>query len=229
LRLLPYGESRTATPVDYHAHTTHTDGTASVQAMATAAAQAGLAELLFSEHVRHTSDYYPEFAAEVLALSVPGLIAWLGAEAKILDFEGRLDCPAAVADQCEAVIGSVHSAPGAGGVRWPQLEAGAALELEFRAAEAIIRRSQAHILGHPLGMVIRHFKLQPLDHLYRLAVACREMGKAFELNSRYCPDPAAWISIVTEAGCPVSFGSDAHVTEDVGKAWQVFAAKESQP
>ena len=46
-------------------HTTHTDGSASVQQMAEAAASMRMDEILFSEHVRHTSTYYPEFVAEV--------------------------------------------------------------------------------------------------------------------------------------------------------------------
>ncbi len=222
LRLAPWSETSQGGPVDYHLHTTHTDGTASVGAMAAAAAQAGVGEVLFSEHVRHTSTYFPDFAAEVQALDVPGLTARVGAEAKILNFEGQLDCSAEVAALCAALIGSVHSAPGAGGLRWPRMEAEAALELEFQAALSIVRKSPAHILGHPLGMVIRHFKVKPVEHLYRLAVACREAGKAFELNSRYCPDPAAWLNVAQSAGCNVSFGSDAHTTTAVGAAWPMF-------
>ena len=55
LHLVPLADVRTADPVDYHMHTTYTDGTASVHEMAEAALSRGIGEVLFSEHVRHTS------------------------------------------------------------------------------------------------------------------------------------------------------------------------------
>ena len=120
---------------------------------------------------------------------------------------------------------SVHSPPANGKAQnWPELDCETALDLEFQLALAIITSSRANILGHPMGMVIKHFNLKPLEHLYKLARACREAGKAFELNSRYCPNPDDWVSIVQQAECKVSFGSDAHSTSEVGSSWHVFYA-----
>ncbi len=231
LRLLPWTDTDPAIPVDYHLHTSHTDGTASVQEMAHAAASAGVREILFSEHIRHTSTYYPAFAAEVRALTsgeqlgnAENLRCYLGMETKILDLQGTLDCPPSAIEQCDAIIGSVHSPPDENGQpgSWSRMDATIALEREFELALSIVTHSRAHILGHPLGIVITRFGLKPLDHLYQLACACRDSGKAFELNARYCPDPSIWIDIVQRAGCKVSFGSDAHTTTAVGTSWNLF-------
>ena len=225
LRLLPWSEFGTSVAVDYHMHTSYTDGTASVAQMAEAAASKGMDEILFSEHVRHTSSYYPEFVTEVRDLRHPGLKINVGVETKILDVEGHLDCSPQTASVCDAVIGSVHNPPpygGRTGGSWTEFDPNSALELEFQLAWAIVTESQAHILGHPMGISITRFKLQPLDQLSRLANACKVHGKAFELNARYCFSPESWIEIVQRAGCNISFGSDAHRTSDVGRAWELF-------
>lgn len=209
-------------------HTTHTDGTAAVADMARVAAERGIAEIHFSEHVRRSSTYYPDYFAEVRALAIPRMKAMAGVETKILDTEGSLDCPSGAASLCDAIIGSVHSAPpDADGAErhWSQLPPAAALEVEFNLALAIVTKSRAHILGHPMGMCITRLKQKPLDQLEQLARACRDHDKAFELNARYCVDPAAWIEIVSRAGCKVSLGSDAHALAGVGSAWARFVGK----
>ena len=224
LRLLPLAEVDSFA-VDYHMHTAYTDGSASAQQMAGAAAAQGIHEVLFSEHVRNTSTYYPSFLEEVRALRCPGLSIRVGIETKVLDVEGNLDCSPQVASLCDAIVGSVHRPPAdANGPdpSWSRFDAPSALELEFQLAMAIVTKSRAHILGHPLGMVITRFNLQPLEGLYELACACRDFDKAFELNTRYCNSPPDWIDLVRRAGCKVSFGSDAHTTGDVGSAWHLF-------
>ena len=214
--------------VDYHVHTSHTDGGASVQQMAKAAVEKGIIEILFSEHVRATSNYFISFALEVRALSIPGLNAYVGAEAKILDLKGKLDCTPQITSMCDAIIGSVHRPPlnKSGETQsWRQLSTKTALELEFQLALAIITKSQAHILGHPMGMVITTFDILPLEHLHELACACRDYDMAFELNARYCPNPEEWIDVISKANCKVSFGSDAHTASDIGSSFQLFMQK----
>ena len=229
LRLLKWDAMDWSVPVDYHIHTTHTDGTASVRQMADSAVSKGIVEVLFSEHVRRTSTYFTSFAHEIRDLNRQDLKPYVGVETKILDKEGRLDCSAETALMCDAIIGSVHRPPsnndGKGGHIWTQLDEDVALKLEFDLALSIITRSQAHIIGHPMGMVIKNFNLRPLEHLYKLACACRDFDKAFELNARYCPSPHEWIDIVRQANCKVSFGSDAHSISEVGSSWNMFALK----
>lgn len=224
LKLVPLAEVDSFA-VDYHMHTSHTDGTATAQEMAESAAGNGINEILFSEHVRQTSDYYPAFADEIRGLQIPDLSIRLGIETKVLDVDGTLDCSEEVVALGDAILGSVHRTPADANGRhgeWPELNTKDALELEFQMAMAIVTKSRAHVLAHPMGMVVTKFNLKPLDRLYELARACREFDKAFELNTRYCSSPKEWVEIVQRAGCKVSFGSDAHKTEDVGSSWHLF-------
>jgi putative hydrolase len=224
LRLMPWSDGkRLAVTVDYHMHTTHTDGTATCHEMAQAAAFRGISEILLSEHVRHTSTYFAAFSREVRMLNVSGVVAWVGAEAKILGETGELGCAPEIAALCDALIGSVHSPPASAGGSWSNLSETEAVELEFRLALAIVAKSRAHILGHPMGMVVRKFQARPYKELQALADACREHGKAFELNGRYCASAAEWLAIARKAQCAVSIGSDAHTQSQVGSAWRIFS------
>jgi putative hydrolase len=223
---MPWADAaRQAVSVDYHMHTTHTDGSMTCKEMAEAAASREVGEILLSDHVRHTSAYFPVFSREVRMLSVPGVVAWVGAEAKILTEDGELDCAPETAAACDALIGSVHSPPASAGGTWTTFSKTEAVELEFRLALAIVTKSRAHILGHPMGMAITRFRARPHKQLRTLAEACREHGKAFELNSRYCLSASEWLAIVNDAGCPVSVGSDAHTVTQVGSAWLKFTGK----
>jgi len=212
-------------PSDFHMHTDYTDGADSLKRMAAAVRKQGVDIVLFSEHVRHTSTYYDTFLEEVRGLSLEGVTAYSGIETKILDTEGTLDCSLEVASSCDGIVASVHSPPpGLDGTPrgWTGMQPEEALELEYQLAHAIVTKSGAHILGHPMGMAVTKFNLNPLDHLYRLAVACKVSGTAFELNPRYCANTDDWLKVVTRAGCSISFGSDAHRTADVGRAWRQF-------
>lgn len=229
LRLLPFVDIDRTIPIDYHNHTTWTDGTAASADMAAAAGTAGIREFMFSEHVRSTSSYFSEFEKEIRALSVPGLTIFVGCEAKILGLNGMLSAPREIYDRCDAVIGSVHGPPNPDGSSgsWTEFSAPEALKLETDLALAIVQKSKAHIIGHPLGMVITKFQLTPEDELRKIARACAEAGKAFELNPRYSLEPAVMIQIANDAGCKVNIGSDAHFTDAVGSSWRKFVVGSS--
>ena len=228
LNLVPWSELDSRNPIDYHVHTDFTDGSASIKEMAEAAYKVGIREVLFSEHVRNTSSYFPGFVAQVKTFSIDGFKAYVGAEAKIVSSDGTLDCTQDVAFICNAIIGSVHRPPNDQNKepqKWSSMSLEKAIELEYQLSMAIIKRSRAHILGHPMGMTFIHFGITPIRQLERLANACRVYDKAFELNSRYCSDTKIWIDIVKHAECKISCGSDAHNTSTVGSAWDSFITK----
>jgi putative hydrolase len=215
-------------PVEHHVHTAYTDGENSVLENMLAARSAGLVKILFSDHVRSDTSYFPSLVEEVRSLSFENLRSYVGVETKVLNSDGTLDCSTEIAASCDAIVGSVHSPPVQGTgrfARWERLDVESAMRLEFELAMAIVSKSRAHILGHPMGMVIKHFNVVPLEYLLKLAWACRDHDKAFELNARYCPSPRAWLETVTKAQCKITLGSDAHTSSEVGRAWKMFIQK----
>ncbi len=224
-------EMQRGAPVDYHLHTNWTDGTASAQEMAVAAQVRGMSAILFSEHIRHTSTFFPAFQQQVRALNIEGVNIFVGTESKVLDHDGTLDIAPEIAMMCDALVASVHSPPAyvKGTSSWTNYDAAEAVKLEFDLAMGIVTRSRAHVLAHPMGMSIVRFGARPMEELRALARACAEHDKAFELNPRYCTDADAWLEIVNKANCKISFGSDAHQVKDVGRAWETFARAQVQP
>ena len=211
---------------DMHMHTTYVDGSHDVATMAQTSADQGIQRILFTEHIRAASTYFPEFAAEIRAVE-PGVIeAYVGVETKILGFDGLLDISPEFAMACDAIVASVHRPPpelSNGAIRWAGLGRSYARKLEFELSMAIVEKSQAPILGHPMGMYIGAFDDVPKEELAALARACRDNGKTFELNARYCPDPKLWKEIVCDVGCLITISSDAHSPEELGSGWKIFS------
>ena len=152
-------------PVDFHIHTDWTDGENSITEMYDAAKKCGLKAILFSEHVRHTSgDWYESFADQVNKIDDKGCKAFVGAEAKAVDFSGKLDCTKAIINRCDLLMGVVHRFPGeVGNIKKNKatLTCDEAEELEFELMRGLLKFSPIDILGHPFGMTLKRFKKIP--------------------------------------------------------------------
>jgi putative hydrolase len=206
---------------DFHMHTNWTDGETGVFQMHEAAIRQKMEAVLFSEHARATSgDWFPKFATEVRALSRETCRAYVGAEVKILNTEGALDICDEVRRECDLVMASVHRFPGEVSI-YQGTEAGypeeLAISIEFELARGAVRKGGFNILGHPFGMTYNRFKFSPPDHLIReLMKECATAGIAFEVNARYHPNPRKFLAWCRDAGAPVSLGSNAHSTTEIG-------------
>ena len=103
---------------DWHTHSDLTDGTASPQTMADAAAPAGLTRWALSDHVRASSTVAARRCPQVRGLRVDGLQVLCGVEAKILDVSGRLDLPTDL-PHLDHVLVADHQFPGLDGPEYP--------------------------------------------------------------------------------------------------------------
>lgn len=205
---------------EMHMHTTQTDGKGSIMQVLQRAAEVGLAEIAFTEHVRADSDWFPGFAAEVrkLSLAVP-LRTLVGAEVRIADFKGSLDVSPAIREQCDILLASVHRFPDRDGKRmsFSDVPRDEFAEIEFNLALGLVRKGDADVLAHPGGMSCRWIGSFP-DELYRaLMKAAAKSGVAVEINSSYITDFGKFLSFLEEADPYVSIGSDAHLLSQVGE------------
>lgn len=222
--LLPFASfDRDAVPlVDFHMHTTWTDGQHSVAEMHAAAVAAGLKCILYSEHARRTSGpWFQQFAAEVRALPDNACRALVGVEAKVANFDGALDLSDETRASCDLVMASVHRFPGETAIvkgRPPLMPADEVMDIEFRLSRAAIRAGGADILGHPFGMSYRRFGIVPCIELVEaLMEECAAHGVAFEVNAHYHPDPWRFVDMCCQRGAAVSLGSNAHHRDEIGK------------
>ena len=226
---------------DLHTHSDLTDGSDSPQAMAVAAAAAGLHTWGLSDHVRADSDWVADYATLVRRLRVEGLQIQCGVEAKILDATGRLDLPSnlplldyvLVADhQFPSAIGPCHPADIARRISNGEIPASAVVDQLIDATCAAIREAPARpIMAHPFSLLpkmglseddVHH------EHLQALSGACRAVGAAVEINEKWrCPSVSVLVRLLA-AGVELVAGSDAHRREDIG-AWKYLDDPGARP
>ena len=212
--------------IDFHLHTTWTDGADSVQAMYDRAIQEGLGMILFSEHARKNSgDWFFRFTQEVRSLPTTSCKALVGVETKVEDVDGNLDTTPEILSLCDLVMASVHRFPGEKGtVRgFGDVSREEAPETEFKLACAILKNPNVDILAHPFGMCYRRFDAPPPEELIKkLITETAKTGIAFEINTYYHPDPWKLIRWCQEAGARISLGSNAHEVNEVGRVIKIL-------
>lgn len=193
-----------------HNHTTDSDGTAAVEAMAEAAAGLGWRFLGIADH-SPAAHYANGLSADRLRRqwdvidrlnerpNGPRLIK--GLEADILP-DGGLDIPEGCESGLEYVVASVHSS--------------------FRLTESVqterivnaVRQPACRVLGHPTGRLLLARPGYEVD-LEQVLVACAEQGVAVEINaSPYRLDlDHVWSRRAIELGIPLVINPDAHAVE----------------
>lgn len=207
--------------IDFHMHTTWTDGHDTTQAMHQAAIACGLEAILFSEHARRTSaDWFGDFADEVRKVPTDRCRAFVGAECKILDFGGAIDICDSIIRACDLVMASVHRFPSPNGDEaqsFADTHPDAAVDTEMRLMLAALDNSTVDILGHPFGISRSRFKKDPSEDQFRAVIEkAAATGVAFEINSQYHANPRDLARWCHEAGATVSLGSNAHRAGEVG-------------
>jgi DNA polymerase (family X) len=194
---------------DLHAHTTASDGTASIEEMAAAAKAMGYEYLAITDHSKALA-MTRGLDEERLALHVEeirrvssklkGITLLAGAEVDILA-DGRLDYADDVLATLDIVIASPHMSL--------KQDADKATERILRA----INNRYVNIIGHPTGRLINGRPGLPLD-MDRIFEAAAKTGTALEINSGYprldLNDTHARGAI--DAGCMLSINTDAHAT-----------------
>jgi putative hydrolase len=207
--------------VELQVHTNWTDGKGDVATLLALAQQKNLGAIAFTEHVRHTTDWFDAFAKAVRegAKQTPDLVVYLACEAKALDTCGTLDVNDDILHACEMVLGSVHTFPknlnGIADYKTASYDDFA--KAEFELALGLVMHAPIHVLAHPGGMSLRKFGRFP-DHYYKtLMQASLQTGVAIEINSSYMRDIPAFLDLCREIDPVVSIGSDVHDLEDMAR------------
>jgi putative hydrolase len=207
--------------IDFQVHTNWTDGQCTVAQILDRAMELELSALTFTEHARYTSDYYPDFFAEVdeCAAERPEITVYRGFEIKILDRSGKLDISPEMRACADLVIASVHSLPTSDGGRAMAREFARdeAARLEFELARGMLERQTADVLSHAGGMSLRTFGAFPDDYMEELVSLAARTGVVFEINSSYHSDSLETLLPILDRFDPkVSISSDVHRLDELG-------------
>jgi len=200
--------------IDYHMHTVWTDGENTSLEMYNRAIQEGLNSILFSEHARKTSaDWFLKFSDEIRSLPKSSCQALVGVETKVVDFDGAIDSVDQILEVCDLVMASVHRFPGEKDMKkmCSDIDKKEALKIELDLSLAVLENKRVNILGHPFGMSIRRFNIQPTeDDFKQIIKKAAETGIAIEVNSHYHDNSWEIINWCKEFGALISLGSNAH-------------------
>lgn len=206
-----------------HAHSTYSDGIATLKEMADHARSLGYQYLGITDHSKAAfyanglkEERLEEQWAEIDKLNegYSDFKIFKGIESDILN-DGSLDYEEDYLKQFDFIIASVHS-----NLRMDEEKA------NNRLLKAI-ENPYTTILGHPTGRLLLSRKGYPIDHL-KIIDACATNGVAIELNANpYRLDlDWTWIPYALEKGVLISINPDAHSTGGMDDVrYGVFSAR----
>jgi histidinol phosphatase-like PHP family hydrolase len=188
---------------DYHVHCSYNDHSApdlTVKNVLKRAEKKGLQVIAFTEHVRKTSEWIPDYLREIeeQAGSTSSVRVVAGFEAKILR-DGSIDCPKEYAEKY-FIVASFHTKYADKNV-W------------MDALKTAISNPDVDVLGHLAPEDGFEIGTGEVRELAQLIVA---NDKVVELNAKYHRPPKAWLQAFKDAGVRFNLGSDAHSLQEVG-------------
>ncbi|MCC7023596.1 MAG: hypothetical protein IT338_12270 [Thermomicrobiales bacterium] len=193
---------------EFHAHTTWSDGGASIVDMARAAASRGYTLLGITDHSQSLGVAgglnSERLAAQRLEIDAADMTAGVkllaGAEVEV-HRDGTLDYDDETLAALDVVVASLHT-----GLRQPREELMARLE-------RVLRNPHVDIIAHPSGRLIERREGGDFDWDRAFAIAA-ETGTALEINAdpaRLDLDPTL-AERASAAGCLITVNCDAHST-----------------
>ena len=188
---------------DYHVHSSYNDHSAldlTVKNALDRAAEVGLKTLAFTEHVRRSSSWVPQYIKEIKNLresSMTNVI--IGFEAKILS-DGSIDC---LEEYSEAyfIIASFHNVY-SDKKKW------------MDALIKTIENPHVNVIGHLAPEPTFHLDDGEIDFIASRIVLHE---KIVEINAKYHRPPRDWILSFREKGVRFHLGSDAHSVSEIGR------------
>jgi putative hydrolase len=188
---------------DYHVHSSYNDHSSPEMTVRNAletAEKLGLRTLAFTEHVRRSSTWIPQYIQEIRSYSLRSKVKVItGFEAKILP-DGSIDC---LEDYSRTymVIASFHTL---------YIDK----KIWMNALAKTIENPDVDIIGHLAPEATFTLNKYEIDSLASKIV---ENGKIVEINAKYHRPPRDWILIFKDRGVNFRLGSDAHSLSEIGQ------------
>jgi len=210
-------------PVDYHLHSSFSDGKGTLEEYIISAIKKGLKEIALTEHVWKTSRWLPDYIDCLRSLGqhyhYPVLT---GVEAKAINLKGEIDLNERWRPQLDLIMGVVHRLPSENDYDFYnplQLAPENAALIETEAIINMIKRRKIHVIGHPTLAYYRYYGEKqpfPAEYIEEVVRAAKRHNVALEITGMWCND-SRLLEVAFKEGALISFGSGAHSPQDVGK------------
>jgi HisJ family histidinol phosphate phosphatase len=211
-------------PVDYHMHTTFSDGDDEIQDYVKKAVDMGLEEIAITDHVWRSSDWIDKYVKDIKEIrdEHDDLKVHAGLEAKVIDTDGTVDVTDEDAEKVDFVMGVVHRyRPRAPEPHDDSLnfDGPEAAEEERDLTLALLENPKVDIVGHPSRTYYKfHYGEDtsefPEEYIKDMIEKSKEVGKPLEYNARL-PHRIRekLLDMYLSSGISFTVGSDSHNTE----------------
>lgn len=216
---------------EYHAHSTFSDGHASLVQVTEVARQLGITRLIFTEHTEpeltRGKGWFRQYVEGIRALrqdlasqDAP-LEIGIGLEVPVVDARGSLGMTEEMVAETEFILGAVHAYPGVG---WAmdQLTPDEAIALEFTALMQLAENPLVDAIAHPGGICQVYITPFPMSLFEEVVIRATQNGIAIEINPAYQKPVAPYLDICRRHGAWVVPGSNAHHPVQLGDAWRAM-------
>ena len=210
----------TSLAVDFHLHSTWTDGKNTVPEIIEKAKESNLHSIAITDHIRETSTYFNDYKKEINTLNAQEEInIYIGFEAKVSDFQGNIDVKKEVVKESDIAIVSVHRYPlGNKLYNASEFTKEIAQEIELELSLAALNKGGFNVLGHPGGMSLSFFREFPTSFYEKIIITCISNDIAFDFNGRYHgKELETLLPLLQKYNPHVSISSDAHNINPIGK------------
>lgn len=206
--------------VDFHLHSTWTDGKHSIEDIFECAKKKGLHAIAITDHIRKESTYFDNYKKLINDLNIKenNCNIYCGFEAKVADFSGNIDVKESVVKDSDIAIVSVHRFPlGKNLYNASEFKKNIAQEIELELSIAAIKKGGFNVMGHAGGMSLTYFKEFPNIFFEEIIVACKDNEIAFDLSGRYHKNVINDLHPLLRKHNPyISVGTDSHNMYQMG-------------
>jgi putative hydrolase len=214
---------------DFHLHSTFSDGHNSPEEMVQRAIKAGYREIAITDHVRRTSDWLDEFAAELERLKhvyINKIRLYSGIEAKVIDLMGNIDAQPEFFLKVDLVLGAIHRIPKGQNEYLTDAEIDndpeSALRCWYESMMKLLENMSVDIIAHPDAILKTHSISVPYYLKSIIAKKAAEFHKVFEVNLRYKVPDEEFLRLLKLNEVRLSLGSDSHSIEEIHPVTQKF-------
>lgn len=209
--------------IDYHIHSSLTDGSSSIEELIETAIRLGFVEIGISEHVWRTSDWTNAYFEKVHNLRKRYRYPVLcGFEAKMINRRGDLDISAKDKEQADFVLGVIHRYPSQNRdyqyMSWDEITPIEAAKIETQLIINMIENETAKIIGHPTRSFYKFFSKGginnfPDNYLERIVKTAKRYDVILEVNTKWFN--GSLFKLMLKYNAKFVFGSDAHSCEEM--------------
>jgi histidinol phosphatase-like PHP family hydrolase len=193
----------------------------------------GFDRICITDHVRADTGWLDEFFAEIEMLKeeFSGRVEVLaGVEAKVLDFDGKIDADLGRVSRADLVFAAFHRIPSAKGfmargeIRMKKAEA---LDNWSMSMKAVLSNSAVDVIAHPGNILKMNGVRIPRYLKEEIASLAGPSGKVFEHNLSYDVPDSEFRSLLSSEGVRILPGSDGHSISILDQLWKDWPADES--